>query len=70
VAREAKVRVSVLDVQGRVMAVLVDGLQRAGRHQVVWSGETARGGIAPAGLYFIRYQAPGKDLVKRVTLAR
>jgi len=67
VPQQSKVRLSVLDVQGRVVAVLVDGVVKAGRHQAVWSGQMTRG-TAAAGMYFVRYEAGGKSFVKRVVL--
>ena len=70
VAREVKVRMSVVDVQGRVVATLVDGVQRPGRYQAAWNGEGTRGGRAAAGMYFVRYEAPGKTMVKRLALTR
>lgn len=69
VARQARVKLSVLDVQGRVVAVLVDGVLKAGRHQVTWSGEALRGRAA-AGVYFVRYEVPGQNFVKRIVLTR
>ena len=69
VAREAHVRLSVLDLQGRELVRLVDGVQPPGRHQAVWTGATAHG-RAPAGLYFIRYQSPAGVLMRRLVIAR
>ena len=69
VAREAHVRLSVLDLQGRELVRLVDGVQTPGRHQAVWTGETAHG-RAPAGLYFVRYQSPAGVLMRRLVIAR
>jgi hypothetical protein len=69
VAREAWVRLSVVDVQGREVARLVEGIQRPGSYQATWSGRTERG-KAPAGLYFVRYQRPGKDVARRLVLTR
>ena len=65
VAHEARVKLSVLDVQGRRIAVLVDGVQSAGRHHATWSGDPDRG-HAPAGVYFIRYDAAGRSFLQRV----
>jgi hypothetical protein len=62
------VRLSVVDVQGREVAVLVDGVQRPGVYQATWSGRTERG-AAPVGLYFVRYQTPNGNLMRRVVLA-
>jgi subtilisin family serine protease len=67
VPRAADVRVSILDVQGRERAVLADGWMAPGRHQLAWSGELG-GRRAPAGLYFVRFQADGRSFVRRVAV--
>ena len=69
VARQAPVRLSVLDLQGREVARLVDGSQTPGRHQAVWTGEGAHG-RAPAGLYFVRFVSPDRIVTRRLVLAR
>jgi hypothetical protein len=69
VARETSIRLSVMDVQGREVAVLAEGNHRPGRYQAVWTGQTPRG-LAPVGLYFVRYQVPGRVLLGRIVLAR
>ena len=68
--RESRVRLSVLDVQGREVAVLADGLFEAGRYQTTWSGRTDAGDEAPAGVYFVRCQALGQRLTERVVRMR
>ena len=68
-AREARVRLSVHDLQGRELVRLVDGLQTAGRHQAIWTGDTAHG-RASAGLYFVRYQTPSGTHTRRLAIAR
>jgi hypothetical protein len=67
VAYEAHVRLSVEDLQGRRVAVIADGVYRSGRYQATWE---TRAGRALAGLYFVRYETPGKDLVRRLVVAR
>jgi hypothetical protein len=69
VAKQANIRLSIVDVQGREVALLAEGSHRPGRYQAVWTGEMG-GGPAPVGLYFIRYQIPGKVLTGRIALAR
>lgn len=69
VPRESEVRLSVLDVQGREVAVLAHGNTGAGYYQATWNGNTERG-MAPAGLYFVRLKAPGQNLVRRLALSR
>ncbi|MCC6651984.1 MAG: T9SS type A sorting domain-containing protein [Candidatus Eisenbacteria bacterium] len=67
--RDARVRVSVLDVQGREVAVLASGVENAGRHSVQWAGARA-GAAVPRGLYFVRFEAGGKVLSRRFTIIR
>jgi hypothetical protein len=59
----------VVDVQGRQVARLEDRVLPPGRHQAVWEGTTERG-RAPAGLYFARLEAAGKQWVRRFSIVR
>ena len=69
VPRTADVKIAVLDVAGRTLATLASGTHTPGRYQVLWSGELG-GRKAPSGLYFIRMQAPGIQVTRRVAIAR
>ncbi|MFN8587164.1 MAG: T9SS type A sorting domain-containing protein [Candidatus Eisenbacteria bacterium] len=67
--RAGHVKVSVLDVQGREVAVLVNGVASAGAHVEQWNGRVS-GRPAAAGVYFVRYQADGHQGFRRLTIAR
>ena len=67
--RAARVRLRILDIQGREVAVLADGVLPAGRHQATWRGDR-RGEPVPAGLYFVRYETPVQNLVRRLVRIR
>ena len=67
--REAEVQLDVVDIQGRVVARLVEGTLPSGQHEVMWNG-TAKGGRAKSGVYFIRLQMPGRAVVRRVIIMR
>jgi hypothetical protein len=69
VAKPAAVRLSVVDLQGREVAVLADRGFAPGRYEIHWDGRTDHG-QAPAGLYFVRYVTPERQLVSRVAIAR
>jgi hypothetical protein len=66
---EANVRLDVLDLQGRRVARLVDGVMSAGRHEATWNG-TDRGVQARPGLYFVRLEVRGRNLIRTVALMR
>ena len=57
------VRLCVLDVQGREVAVLIDGQREAGRQEVTWSG-------AKPGTYFVRLQTAVDQFVRRLVVIR
>lgn len=67
--RPSHVRLSVIDLQGREVAVLVDASQAEGRYQATWDGNTASGRAA-RGVYFIRYVGGGRNFTQRLVLAR
>lgn len=67
VAARAPVRVTVVDVQGRVLAVLADGVQDAGDYHVTWN-RRGGGSRAPAGLYFARLESPARSMTRRFVL--
>lgn len=67
VPRECEIRLAVLDVQGRRVATLYEGLRGPGRHQAVWSGAGLRGRV-PAGLYFVRLLTPERQFVRRLVV--
>lgn len=55
----AQVRLEVLDLRGRRVAVLVDGRRDAGEHAVPWDGTDAAGRPVPSGVYRTRLSALG-----------
>lgn len=64
--RETRLRLSVLDLMGREIAVLADGVMPAGHHERTWSAGASR--AAAAGIYFVRLAAAGETRVQRLAL--
>ena len=65
-ARAARVRLELFDLAGRRVRTLVDGDLEAGAHATTWDGRDERGASVRAGIYFVRFIAPGKTLNARV----
>lgn len=63
----ARVRLVALDVRGREVATILDRELTAGAHHATWSGRTAEGRAA-AGIYFLRFEAPGVVHVRKCVL--
>ena len=65
VPRRARVRLTLLDLQGRELAMLADGEREPGRYAASLDAASL-----PPGLHFIRMQAPGVDLKQPVVTLR
>ncbi len=65
-----RVKLTITDVSGHTVRRLHDGFLTAGGHQHNWDGRTERGGMAPAGVYFIRLQTSAGARTQRVTFVR
>ena len=59
------VRLALLDVQGRVVAVLADGVHEPGRYTAPVEAAGLR-----AGVYFARLQAGSREITRRVVVTR
>ncbi len=64
VAQRMVIRLSIVDLQGRRVAVLRSGVQPPGRYEAVWSpGKDVRSGI-----YFVRYETAGRSVSRRIAV--
>jgi len=70
VPEDSVARVTVHDVAGRRVAVLLDGRLPAGRHALAWDGTDAGGRPVSAGVYFVRAETPSGTVGRRVVRLR
>jgi uncharacterized repeat protein (TIGR01451 family) len=70
VPRATNITISVYDVSGRLLRVIVQGMVEGGHHTATWNGEGASGMPASPGVYFIRLEAAGESLTSKVVLTR
>lgn len=68
VPRPAHVRMSVLDVQGRTVASLLDENVPAGAHDLPWAARTSHGDRLAPGVYLVQLDADGTRVTKRVVV--
>jgi cytochrome c peroxidase len=59
------VRLSVFNVLGREVSVLVDGIMAAGNHEVTFQAQNL-----PSGTYLLRMAADGADFTRTITLLK
>ena len=64
----ARVRLQVIDLLGREVALLEDEALPAGTFAFDWDGRGA-GRTVPTGMYFVRLEVDGRRLVRRLVVA-
>jgi hypothetical protein len=67
---DGPVRLSIHDVQGRRLRVVLDHALSAGNHDVTWDGRGESGRELPSGVYFARLEAAGDILGSKLVLSR
>lgn len=70
IPRPAYVRLTIYDVNGRVVRSLVDRSMVADDYVSVWDGRTDGGGEAASGIYLYRLTADGTELERKMILLR
>lgn len=70
VSARGRVELSIFDIAGRRVSVLVDREIEPGAYEAVWSGRTASGRAAASGVYFCRLKAGGVLDTRKLVLLR
>ncbi len=68
--KSGNVRLSVCDVLGRTVRMLVNEKKGPGRYSVGWNGRGENGMLLPAGIYFSRLEAGTERLTRKLVIAR
>lgn len=68
--QDGPVRLAILDLRGREVALLVDEIQQAGEQSVNWNGTDGAGKTVPSGTYLAQVKAGGKTRTTKITLAQ
>jgi len=69
------VKITVNDINGREIRILIDQFLESGFHQIEWNGKGANGQNVSSGVYFCRLTAIGSNTgvntqVVKLTLTR
>lgn len=63
--QESIVKLTIYDLTGRVVDVLVSEIQSAGRHTAIWEAANS-----PSGMYLFHLQAGNHSSVKKMMLLK
>ena len=70
VSRTTHVTLGVYDAAGRRVAIPFEGLSAAGEHRVNWDARAASGAPVVPGVYFLRMEADGRSMTRRLVVVR
>ena len=59
--QNAQVKISIYDINGRLVAALVNESRQAGVHRQIWNGLTSQNFTASSGIYIIKLSAGSAD---------
>ncbi|HTY08281.1 MAG TPA: M6 family metalloprotease domain-containing protein [Candidatus Edwardsbacteria bacterium] len=68
--RPGRARLAVYTVTGQLVTELANAELAPGRYQAAWSGADRAGRKVASGVYFVRLEAAGKTLTRRLTVLR
>jgi len=61
------VTVRIVDVNGRTVRKLVNGMRSSGLNAAIWNGETDAGAQAVTGVYIVHVHAKGRAFEERMS---
>jgi hypothetical protein len=70
IPQSGRVRLSIYDLQGRLVATVVDRTEAAGWRTAMWDGRDRSGHTVASGAYFARLEMNGKVDVRKIVVAR
>ncbi len=68
--QNSMVSLKIYDILGNEIRILIDEVQPAGTHSIVWEGKDDRGLQVASGIYFCRFKSEGFTETKRMILIR
>ena len=69
-SKAADVRLTIYNMLGQQVRLLVNAVQVQGAYSVVWDGRTAFGQTVSSGLYFYRLEAGPNVSIRKMILAK
>ena len=66
-AEREQVHLTIHDISGRIVAVLVDRFEDRGSHTVIFDSESGFGGVLSSGQYFAKLQVGNQVSVAKLT---
>ena len=70
IPEENKVILSIYNIKGQKVKILIDEVLSAGQHSVVWDGRDSNGNRVGSGIYLYRLQTGSEEQVRKMLLLK
>ena len=70
IGQTGNVKLQVFNIRGQVVRTLVNEVQNAGRHSIVWNGDDSNSNNVASGIYFYRLETSAGVEVHRMLLMK
>lgn len=64
------VKLTIFDLNGRIVRMLINEELPAGNHEFLWDGKLSSGQTAPTGTYLLRLEASKQHLIRKMVLVK
>ncbi|HIC38110.1 MAG TPA: T9SS type A sorting domain-containing protein [Candidatus Marinimicrobia bacterium] len=68
--KDSFVKIDIIDIKGRTIQSLSNGMQSSGNHHVIWNGRDNRGKTVSSGTYFCRLITDESSITRKILLVR
>jgi len=68
--KNCQVSIEIFDILGRNIIKVLDEIQTAGQHSLIWDGRSSNGQLATSGIYFYRLATPDEATTKRMVFLK
>jgi len=69
-SQPAQVKVTIVDITGRSIISLADGLRASGDLNLTWQGQDANGRTQPQGIYIIHADVAGQSITRQIVMTK
>ncbi|MDP3115324.1 MAG: T9SS type A sorting domain-containing protein [Candidatus Cloacimonadaceae bacterium] len=70
VPESGKVKLSIYNLKGQLVRILLNEPKQSGNHQLIWNGDDQAGNMVSSGVYFTRIESNGKSSMHKMLLVK
>jgi hypothetical protein len=71
IPKDGNIKINIFNINGQLVATLVDNFVMQGNYTVTWDGRTSDGAMAASGVYFYQLRAPNNTVItKKMSLIK